>query len=122
MNAAVRAAALLLATLLLVGCGRSDPQAVAPLPDTVPAVSAEARVTVVDNDFAPEELVVEVGTEVIWEWEGNAAHDVVGDGFNSGIQDEGTFAHTFEAVGSYAYVCTLHAGMEATVLTVPADD
>jgi len=42
-------------------------------------------------------------------------HDVSGDGFNSEIQTEGIFSHTFEEVGAYPYLCTLHSGMRGTV-------
>jgi plastocyanin len=35
--------------------------------------------------------------------------------FESEIQTDGTFTHTFEAAGSHPYVCSVHPGMEGTV-------
>ena len=111
-------AALALAAVVLAGCAGSAP-AVAEVPDDVGPVTAEPVIAVLDNVYDPVEVVVEVGTEVTWVWEGRAAHDVVGDGFDSGVQATGTFTHTFEEPGAYGYVCTLHPGMDGTVYVVP---
>ncbi len=107
------------ALLLVAGCGDSGPDGAAPLPDDVGPVDDDPTVAVGDNFYEPEELVVEVGTEVTWVWEGRAVHDVVGDGFESEIFAEGDFSHTFEDEGAYHYICTLHPGMEGTVYVVP---
>jgi plastocyanin len=73
-------------------------------------------VTLNDSQFTPADLTVEAGTEVTWIWDdGSRSHDVVGDGFASDTQTEGTFTHTFTEPGTYEYVCTLHQGMEGTV-------
>lgn len=108
--------------LAIAGCGHgSEPDAAAPLPDDVGPVDADPTVAVGDNWFDPEEIVVAVGTEVTWVWEGRAAHDVVGDGFRSEIISAGEFSHTFPDEGAYHYVCTLHPGMEGTVYVVPEE-
>jgi plastocyanin len=52
--------------------------------------------------------------------DGVAQHNVVGDGFESRIQAQGTFEHTSDAPGTYSYVCTLHQGMDGTVIVVEA--
>jgi plastocyanin len=73
-------------------------------------------VTLSDSRFTPADITVEPGTEVTWIWDdGSRSHDVVGDGFASDTQTEGTFTHTFTEPGTYEYVCTLHQGMEGTV-------
>ena len=59
-------------------------------------------------------------TIVIWNWQGNAQHNVVGDGFESDTQVNGTFEHGFDSPGTYTYVCTLHPGMDGTVIAVDA--
>jgi plastocyanin len=100
---------------VLAACGSDDAAEVAEVPDDVGPVDADPTVAVRDDVFVAEELVVEVGTEVTWEWEGRSAHDVVGDGFDSGVLTEGTFTHTFESGGSYAYTCRLHPGMDGVV-------
>ncbi len=115
----VRVALLAIALLLVAGCGPSGPAAASDLPDDVGPVDADPTVAVRDNVFAPDELVVEVGTEVTWVWEGRAVHDVAGDGFKSEILAEGTFTHTFDEPGTYPYVCSLHPGMEGTVYVIP---
>ena len=116
----VRCLLLLSLVVVLAACGRSEAApAAAPLPADVGPVSDDPTVAVRDNVFVPEELVVTIGTEVTWEWEGRAAHDVVGDGFQSELIVEGTFTHTFTAEGAYAYVCTLHPRMTGTVYVVP---
>lgn len=84
------------------------------------AVATDPTVSVSDNEFTPTELTVEAGTTVAWNWDGNAQHNVVGEGFESEIQADGTFQHRFDAPGTYTYVCTLHPGMDATVTVVEA--
>lgn len=115
----VRAAVFAIGVLLLAACSSTDPSPAAAVPEDVGPVDADPTVAVDDNVFAPDDLVVAVGTEVTWVWEGRAVHDVVGDGFESEIVAEGTFTHTFDAEGAYHYVCSLHPGMEGTVFVVP---
>lgn len=104
--------AVLAGGLLLTACGDGgeDPAAAEPVAGT--------EVSVVDNDFEPVHLEVGSGETVTWRWEGDAAHNVVGDGFESEVQDEGTFSHTFEDAGTYDYECTLHRGMTGRVTVV----
>ena len=73
-------------------------------------------VTVRDYEFEPASLAVEAGTTVTWVWEGRAPHDVVGQGFETPGQSSGTFRYTFEQPGTYAYECTIHPGMEGTIV------
>lgn len=81
-------------------------------------VAAEPTVSVTDNEFIPTELTVEAGTTANWIWNGNAQHNVVGDTFESDIQVDGNFEHTFDRPGTYTYVCTLHQGMDGTIFVV----
>lgn len=85
-------------------------------PDLNSPVSGVTTVAVADNFFAPAAIEVPTDTTVTWEWQGNADHNVVGDGFESAIQNEGEFAHTFAAPGTYDYRCTLHGGMDGRVV------
>jgi plastocyanin len=73
-------------------------------------------VAVQDYEFEPASLTVEPGATVTWVWEGSATHNAVGQGFESPDQDSGTFRHTFEQPGTYAYECTIHPGMEGTIV------
>ncbi|QBI19958.1 copper-binding protein [Egibacter rhizosphaerae] len=99
-------------SLVLAACGQagSTPTSEDPVQGT--------EVSVVDNAFEPEVLEVEVGETVTWNWEGTSAHNVSGDGFESPLQEEGTFTHTFEEPGEYDYTCTPHGGMDGTVVVV----
>jgi plastocyanin len=106
--------------LLAVACASEPPAASPHLPDDLGAPVVAPVVEVDDNVFVPAEVVVETGTEVRWQWVGRAAHDVEGEGFVSDIQVEGSFTHTFDAAGTFPYVCTLHPGMDGTVYVVPA--
>jgi plastocyanin len=80
-----------------------------------PAAGGGTTVAVIDNEFDPADLSVSAGDTVTWEWKGAIPHNVKGDGFESEIQDEGTFTHTFDSAGEYPYECTVHPGMEGTI-------
>jgi plastocyanin len=114
-------AAIAIAVTLLAGCSSGPPAASAEVPADVGPPTADPVVAVDDNVFIPDVVVVSAGTEVRWEWRGRAAHDVVGEGFESEIAIEGEFRHTFTEPGTYPYVCTLHPGMQGTVYVVPGD-
>ncbi len=74
-----------------------------------------ATVSVEDNFFDLKKTTVSVGGTVTWEWAGAEPHNVSGDGFESEIQQEGSFEHTFNDAGTFDYVCTIHPGMEGTI-------
>lgn len=94
---------------LLAGCEQEASTASPP---------AEGQVNVVDSDFEPASLEIEAGETVTWVWEGRMPHDVVGDDFDSGVQSDGTFEHTFDEPGTYEYECTLHPGMNGQITVV----
>ena len=88
--------------------------------DQTPVVSDAERVTVEmrDFEFFPARLTVNAGTEVTWVNRDNAAHNAVaGDGaFDTGNLDGGESGSVvLDRPGTYAYVCTYHPGMEATL-------
>jgi plastocyanin len=100
-------AALVLLPLVGAACGGSDEP-------SEPA--AAGHVNVVDNRFEPDEITVAAGDTVTWDFKGNVNHNVVGPGFTSPTKRDGSFEHTFNSAGEYAYVCTLHAGMKGKVV------
>lgn len=72
------------------------------------------------NAFAPVAIEVSPGTTVTWKWV-NGYHNVVAtDGqFNSGQPEQNaTFEHTFEAIGTVLYYCEPHKslGMKGAVI------
>jgi len=88
------------------------------------AANNSVRLTA-DNTFQSSAVSVDVGETVDFTWDGGF-HDVTfADGVSSGapVGDVGTiFSRTFDAAGSYAYVCTIHEamGMIGTVTVAAA--
>ena len=71
-----------------------------------------------DFFWDPADISVAVGDTVTWSWDGfhNVAFE--NDGPRSGeAVDVGTFQHTFDEAGTFAYVCEVHesTGMVGTV-------
>ena len=78
------------------------------------------EVRIEDSSFKPRVIEVPAGTTVTWTFDdGSRRHDVTGDGWGSGVESSGTYAHTFDAPGRYDYRCTLHAGMDGRVIVTP---
>jgi plastocyanin len=120
-----------LAVLALAGCGSSTS---APAASATPATSpgaGSATVTIKDFAFAPQTLTVPVGATVTWTNNDSAAHTVTSadnmttdaattDLFDSGLMGNGdTFTHTFDAAGTFSYLCMPHrtmASMHAEVV------
>ncbi len=91
----------------------------APTPAPSAAVSSGTSGTIVDYAFKPATLTVTVGTTVTWTNTGSAAHTVTADdgSFGSGtLQGGATFRQTFSKAGTYAYHCSIHSSMTATVV------
>jgi plastocyanin len=74
-------------------------------------------VTIRDNVFEPRNILVSVGTEIVWVNEGNNQHNVTPgiDGSFEGIEGEeleaGTGsrpARTFDVAGELPYYCSFH--------------
>lgn len=111
-------AAGLAAALLLAACSGDE---AATTTTTAPA-GTEFAVVMESFSFTPAELTVPVGATVTWTNRHGARHDVVAaDGaFESPLFGEGeTFSFTFTAAGEYPYVCTIHPGMEGTIIVTP---
>jgi plastocyanin len=71
--------------------------------------------------FSNTNLQVKTGVTVTWVNDDNTTHTVTAnDGsFDSGnIAPGATFTHTFNAVGSVAYHCTIHPTMTGTIVVV----
>ena len=79
-------------------------------------VTGVTEVEVRDNSFAPNSIEIAPDTTVTWTWVGKNDHNVYGDGLESRVQTEGTYAYTFEDSGTYDYECTLHPGMKGRVI------
>src|SRR3989344_6718499 len=69
-------------------------------------------VEVKDFSFSPATINVNVGESITWTNKDSASHTIVSDSgseIGSGtIQNDGTYSHTFNSAGTYAYHCGLH--------------
>jgi plastocyanin len=84
----------------------------------VSSARAEEIEVKIDNfTFAPQKLTVKAGTTVTWINEDDIPHTVVSTGhFRSKPLDTGDkFTFTFTTPGSFAYFCSLHPHMQASV-------
>jgi plastocyanin len=70
--------------------------------------------------FNPAEVTVSAGDTVTWVNNDSVDHDVTADSFSSGepggMASGDTFEHTFDEAGTFEYVCTVHPGMDGTVV------
>lgn len=115
------------ALVLSAACGGSGDAGTGPITggntggntggSTGPVVTTS--VVVSDNKFTPADIQVSPGQAVTWTWaQGSVTHNVTfSDGTGSGDKDAGsTFAKTFATAGTFQYRCTIHAGMDGSVL------
>ncbi|MGZ6339146.1 MAG: cupredoxin domain-containing protein [Candidatus Limnocylindrales bacterium] len=85
---------------------------------TSPAAGGMA-VTIKDFAFGPASLTVPVGSKVTWTNQDSAGHTVTADdgSFASQTIPTGTtFSQTFSTAGSFAYHCSIHKSMKATIV------
>jgi plastocyanin len=103
--------------LVLAACSGDD---ATPQPSADPV--ADPVVTIRDMEFVGGTVTVEAGTTVTWVWEdAPMEHNVVFDGFESPLQAEGTYRHTFEEAGTFDYDCGPHPFMTGTITVVEPD-
>jgi len=72
--------------------------------------------------FSPAMVTIRVGTTITWTNGDQDAHTVTesGGAFRSPTLNTGdTFRYTFGKPGRYAYLCTMHPFMTATVVVTP---
>lgn len=105
-----------LAALVAVGGCTSASKAGA----DAPPGPGDAVVELVGLDFAPRSTQLAVGRRVVWRWTDSVVHNVVSDDFaSSKALAGGTYAVRFDRAGTFPYRCTLHTGMDGTVVVTP---
>lgn len=80
--------------------------------------------TIRDFLFVPANFRVNVGTTIRWVNADAAPHTVTDEAgsFDSGtISQGGSWSHTFDRTGTYAFVCTFHPAMTGTIVVAAAD-
>jgi len=122
----IRSFALVTILVLLAACsGKAAPmQSYAPTTSTQATSStgsnpSSPEVAIKGFAFSPATLTVKVGTTVKWTNKDSVAHTVTSDTglFDSGDLAAGdTFSFTFNQAGTFAYHCTMHPSMTATII------
>lgn len=83
-----------------------------------PVVAADRTVTIQGFAFSPKTVSVNVGDTVTWRNEDATAHTATDSGkFNTGDIGPGAAKSvTFNAAGTYSYICAIHPTMTGTVV------
>ncbi len=108
-------ALLLLAALIVTGCGGST---TTPTPTQTP-VSGQASVNIQGLAFIPQTLRITGGTTVTWTNNDSTPHTVSS---NSGVFESGNmatgaiFSYTFNQAGFFDYYCKIHPSMTARII------
>lgn len=80
--------------------------------------SAKNAVTIQNMAFSPASLTVKVGDQVTWTNQDSVGHSATADdsSFDTGILGQGeSKIITFSKAGTYAYHCSVHPSMKATI-------
>ena len=116
------------AVLAFASCGGGSTPTRAPATAGAPTAAATAAalcsgspgvpVAIADFSFGPAEVTTTVGGSVTWTNGGQAPHTVT---FTGGpdcgrIAPAGTVTRTFDAAGTFAYICTIHPSMTGSVV------
>lgn len=86
------------------------------------AVKAVATnsVTIKNFAFSPSTIMVKPGTKVTWTNQDEDAHTVTFQSnlkaASSPLQGNQSFSHTFQAPGTYSYICSIHPFMHGKVI------
>ena len=85
------------------------------------AHAAPASIDVVNNSFTPAQVSINTGESVTWNFK-EKNHNVKGSGGISGNNSfgTGTYTKTFDAPGSFSFVCEAHPDMKGTVTVAAA--
>jgi plastocyanin len=79
-------------------------------------------VSVIDNGYVPEPIIISPGTTITWKNIGKEAHTVTsddgtGESFDSGtLPHGGSFSRTFNHEGAFTYHCVFHEDMLGTII------
>lgn len=77
-------------------------------------------ISVVDNAFDPDSVLVTKGSTVTWTWApGSTLHSVTfDDGATSATISSGSYSRTFNATGTFHYHCKVHGVSMSGTVTV----
>lgn len=91
-------------------------------PSDAGGAPSDVDVAVLDRSFSPASIEVSAGSSVTWTNRSDREHTVT---FRSGggsgeFGGGGTFTHTFDAPGTFDYLCAIHPEMTGTVTVAGA--
>lgn len=121
MKPFVLALAFVFSTFAIVNCGGGgDDYGGSGSANGSPTATAQHEVEMIGgNLFSPDRIEIRPGDTVRWVNVDTMAHTATGADFNSGsIPPGGSFQHTFSAAGEFGYRCTLHPGMNGTIVVM----
>ena len=81
--------------------------------------STSTAIAIGDNFFNPDCTTILRGSTVTWTWTGGAAHNVIFTDTsigNAGDRTSGTIQRQFPTAGTFTYGCSLHAGMNGSIV------
>lgn len=82
--------------------------------------AADTEITIQNFAFSPATITIPVGTTVVWTNQDSAPHTATADaagGFDTGMLQKGQSGKiTFNTAGTFAYHCTVHPRMVATIV------
>lgn len=110
--------------------GNNSGNGTTPVATNTPAGSGSGTTVMIMTDssnpfaFSPTTLTIKAGTTVVWKNVTSVAHTVTSDdgkSFDSGTSNPiapqgGTYSFKFATPGTYAYHCTFHPFMKATII------
>ncbi len=137
-----RVTSVIVATILMVGCGSDSQESDATTVVTVPANGEVVTIQALDNSFRPVDFEIAAGTEVMFDNRGRNDHNILPDTVKddagltallaSGTSPSAwgvastdfvpgdTYSHLFNVSGTYNYYCSIHgapgAGMYGTLV------
>jgi plastocyanin len=86
---------------------------------TTTAKGAVAPTVVIKSEgttWSPNDVTIKVGDTVEWDVDGSIVHDLRGDeNITHSPGSKFTATHKYTTAGTFAYQCTIHAGMNGTI-------
>jgi plastocyanin len=107
------------AALLVAGCGSSSaPKTTAKA--AAPAAGGAVAVKLQNISFQPAKITAKVGQTITWTNADNVDHNVTATGGatfkSSDIGNGQSFSTKLTKAGTITYVCTIHKGMDGTIV------
>jgi plastocyanin len=80
--------------------------------------ASTVKVDITKFAFAPKELTIEPGTQVVWTNRDETPHTVTSNDksfASKGLDTDDTYEQTFTHEGDFSYICTVHPFMTGVV-------